>query len=96
MIVRIMADNQYRIDKAHRADVAEIERLDEEMAAAVNANQDVRFHQALTHLIEHVHHAGQALPVEELMPSDLMVPAADMTVAEARAVLQTVREDAHV
>ncbi|HEX9414013.1 MAG TPA: hypothetical protein VF916_10965 [Ktedonobacterales bacterium] len=85
MIVRIMADNQYRIDDAH---AAEITRLDDELVSAAEATDDRRFQAALQQLIEHVRTRGQVVPNDELVPSDVMIPAADMTLAEARDVLE--------
>jgi hypothetical protein len=85
MIVRIMADNQYRVHDGHEPEIA---RLDNELLAAVDAGDDARFHSALDQLVEHVRQSGQVVPDDELVPSDLMVPAADMTLAEARDVLQ--------
>ncbi len=87
MIVRVMADNQYRIDESDRAEMAELDHLDDELVAAVADNQEARFHEALTQLITYVHQVGRVVPREEVIPSDLMVPAADTTVAEARNIL---------
>jgi hypothetical protein len=84
MIVRIMADNQYRVAPEHEA---EITRLDIEMDAAVQANDDPKFRAALADLIQHVQGEGTVVPDEELVPSDVMIPAADMTLAEAKEVL---------
>lgn len=85
MIVRIMADNQYRIVDGYSA---EIEQLDNELMEAIEASDEARFHATLQHLIDHVHQSGEVVPDSELVPSDIMVPAEDMTVAEAQAVLQ--------
>jgi hypothetical protein len=85
MIVRIMADNQYRVEPEHEA---EIGRLDTELEAAVQADDDDRFRGALQHLIQHVHDQGKVVPDDELVPSDIMIPAADMTLTEAKAVLE--------
>jgi hypothetical protein len=85
MIVRIMADNQYRIDEANSPTIA---KLDDELLAAVEANDQARFDAVLRQLVEHVHASGQLVPDEELVPSDLMIPAPDMSLAEAHQVLQ--------
>jgi hypothetical protein len=87
MIVRIMADNQYRIDEKHTAAIAEIDRLDGELLAAVEANDDRAFHAALTHLINHVRRLGQPIADAELVASDVIVPPADMTLAETQGLL---------
>jgi hypothetical protein len=84
MIVRIMADNQYRVAPEHEAEIA---RLDGELDAAVQANDDPGFRAALRDLIQHVHDEGTVVPDDELVPSDVMIPAADMTLADAKEVL---------
>jgi hypothetical protein len=88
MIVRIMADGQYRIDARRDAEIREITRLDEELAAAEGGNDEAHFRAILARLIAHVRQYGQVVPFDELVPSDLMVPASDMTLAETRALLQ--------
>ncbi len=88
MIVRIMADNQYRIDDGQVATREEIDRLDGELFQALAANDDTRFHEILARLINRVHESGTAVPLEELIASDIIVPAEDMTTAETRANLQ--------
>ena len=85
MIVRIMADNQYRIAEAQ---TSEITRLDDELLAAVESNDQARFAATLKQLVEHVRQSGQVVPDDELVPSDLMIPAPDMSLAEAHQVLQ--------
>jgi hypothetical protein len=84
MIVRIMADNQYRVASEQEAEIA---RLDGELEAAVHADDEDQFRGALQHLIQHVHDAGTVVPDDELVPSDVMIPAADMTLEEAKEVL---------
>ncbi|HEV2237837.1 MAG TPA: hypothetical protein VGR57_14355 [Ktedonobacterales bacterium] len=84
MIVRIMADNQYRVDPEHEAEIA---RLDAELEAAVHADDDARFRTTLQSLIQHVRDQGKVVPDDELVPSDVMIPAADMTLVEAKDVL---------
>ena len=86
MIVRIMGDNQYRITDGHNGEIA---RLDEELMAAMDAGDNKRFTAALAQLTGYVRSTGALVPDEELVPSDLMVPAADMTLAEARERLES-------
>ncbi len=84
MIVRILADNQYRLDDEHMGEVA---RLDNELLAAMDAQDEAGFASILTRLVEFVQQNGTPLAVEELVPSDVIVPAQDMTLAEAREVI---------
>jgi hypothetical protein len=87
MIVRIMAEDQYRLDDSHRA---LIERLDETAEAAMNAGDESAFQAALHELIGAIRQYGEVVPVEEILPSDWIIPGPDMTLAEAHARLQTV------
>jgi hypothetical protein len=84
MIVRIMTDNQYRIDDGHSTEIA---RLDNELMDAVEAHDDRRFHATLDQLIQHVRQNGQVVPDDEVVPSDMMVPAPDMTLDEAHELV---------
>lgn len=87
MIVRIMADNQYRIADDDISALNEIERLDGKLVEAVESDDAATFHAALVQLIAHVRQAGRPLSEEELAPSDMIVPPADLTLAETRRVL---------
>jgi hypothetical protein len=90
MVVRIMADGQYRLNDKHRNVIRAITQLDEELVGEVAANDEAGFHTTLHHLIEHIHHAGRMVGVEELIPSDLMIPAEDMSLPETREMLDVV------
>ncbi len=81
MIVRIFSDGQYRIpgdvqDRLHELDVATVEAIDADDAAAFTASYGA--------LIELIHANGERLADEDLAPSDLMLPPADITLEEAR------------
>lgn len=86
MIVRIMGDNQYRMDDGHQA---EIGRLDNTLYRAIKQQDEQGFNTLLAQLTAYVRQNGTQVPDEELVPSDLMVPAADMTIAEAREVIES-------
>jgi hypothetical protein len=85
MIVRIMADNQYRIGDDH---TGEIERLDTQLMAALDADDNARFQSTLSALIDHVQRNGHLVAPDELVPSEIMVPAGDMTLDEAKSAMQ--------
>ena len=87
MIVRIMADGQYRIDESHRAELDEIGRLETELTHALDSRNEAHFHAVLTHLIAHIQSAGVPVPPDEIVASDMIVPAADMTLAETQRAL---------
>jgi hypothetical protein len=81
VIVRIFSDGQYRIpDDAQ----ARLHELDIATVNAVDADDQAGFASNYTALIELIHSTGERLADEELEPSDLMLPPADITLEEAR------------
>ena len=87
MIVRIMSENQYRIDQKYAAVAEEIIRLDARLAAAVETNDTEGFQDTLAQLVEKVHRYGRKLPDSELVASDVIVPPADITLADTKSLL---------
>ena len=87
MIVRIMAEDQYRLDDSYKA---LIEQLDEATEAALNDGDEAAFQRALHELIAAVREHGEVIPVEEIVPSDWIIPGPDMTLAEAHSRMQAV------
>ena len=87
MIVRIMADGQYRIDDDDAPALAVIERLDGRMLETVEANNARAFQATLAQLINHVHRVGHAVADTELVASDVIVPPSDMTLEETETLL---------
>ena len=85
MIVRIMGDNQYRVEDTHQPEIA---RLDGELMDALEASNQQAFQAALEQLTTFVQQHGTTVPDDEVVPSDLMVPATDMTLGEAQEVMQ--------
>ncbi len=85
MIVRILSENQYRIDDSHMQAIA---GLDNELLEAVHQSDHDHFHSLLNQLLNLIRQNGQQVPDEELVTSDLIVPAPDMTLAEAKKYLE--------
>ena len=84
MIVRISGEGQFSIDDAA---TAELNRLDSELEAAVNRNDEAAFTAALHGLLEQVRAQGSALPADTLEPSDLILPPEDASMDEVREML---------
>lgn len=84
MIVRILGEGQYRVpdDK-----VATVQEVDEGLERAVESGDEAAFSVALGKLVAAIRELGEPLPVEELVPSDAVVPDADTTLDEARTLL---------
>lgn len=85
MIARIMTENQYRLSDE---DAAELDRLDDPLNDAIQSGDDLAFATALAKVLAFVREHGEAIPVEEVVPSDVILPAPDMTVVEAQKYLQ--------
>jgi hypothetical protein len=82
VIVRIMGEGQYRLADAVRERVNE---LDNAVVAAVDGNDEDGFHTAFEELLDVIRTEGEHLGDEELESSDVIVPPADTSMAEATA-----------
>jgi hypothetical protein len=84
VIVRISGEGQFTIDDAA---TAELNRLDSELEAAVNRNDEAAFTAALHGLLDQVRAQGSALASDTLEPSDLILPPEDASMDEVREML---------
>jgi hypothetical protein len=84
VIVRIMGEGQ--VDVAD-GDLAALNTLDTELEAAIETGDEEKFRGALHALLEQVRAVGKTLPDEEIAPSGLILPPADATMEEVRAML---------
>ena len=84
MIVRISGEGQFDLPEDH---VDELNRLDDDLTKAVDADDEARFKTALEALLASVRTAGQELPADWIGPSDLVLPSPDATIHEVREVL---------
>jgi hypothetical protein len=84
VIVRISGEGQFSIDDAA---TAELNRLDSELEAAVNRNDEAAFTAALHGLLDQVRAQGSPLPADTLEPSDLILPPEDASMDEVREML---------
>lgn len=81
MIVRIAGEGQYRLDDDA---IARINELDDALEAALDGEG---FAAALAQLLDEVRSIGTPLPDDELVGSDVVLPPADATAEEVRAML---------
>ena len=65
MIVRILAEGQWRIDDTV---VADLNRLDDKVEDAVRTGNEAELESALHALLEEVRNQGEAVPDDELLP----------------------------
>ncbi|MER0479408.1 hypothetical protein ABR737_13820 [Streptomyces sp. Edi2] len=84
MIVRIMGEGQVKLDDAH---FAELNKLDDELLAEMESNDEAGFQRTLDALLEAVRRLGTPLPDDALEPSELILPSADASLEEVREML---------
>ena len=85
MIVRVMGEGQWRVDDGL---AQKLNELDEEVAKAVEAGDQETVSAKLRELAETVKSNGSKLGDDDLSPSDAIVPPEDLTLDEARELLQ--------
>jgi hypothetical protein len=84
MIVRILAEGQWELGDEH---MAELNRLDDAIEKAVSSGDEAALAQALHAMLEEVRTVGARVPDEELTDSDLILPSADSSIDDVRALL---------
>jgi hypothetical protein len=86
VIVRILSVGQYRVPDES---CAELNRVDDAVQAAAESDDEKAFARALQDLVDEVERLGEAVPAQELIGSDAIVPAPGTTLEEARALLSS-------
>jgi hypothetical protein len=82
VIVRIATESQYRLPDES---ASELNELDNEVVAAVEAGDEDRFHEVFEQMLDLVRSAGHSLDEEELAESDVILPPPDISFVEAAA-----------
>ncbi len=82
MIVRIMGEGQFEVPDES---MERLNEFDDALEAALDDEQG--FPAALTALLDSVRASGSRLADEELVTSDVVLPAAEASAAEVRALL---------
>ncbi|MET7902911.1 hypothetical protein ABZS86_16120 [Streptomyces sp. NPDC005355] len=85
MIVRIIGEGQVRVADDRLAGLNE---LDDELLAAIEGGDQDAFRRTFSTLLDAVRSAGEPLPVDSLEPSELILPAADATLEDVKALLK--------
>jgi PspA-Associated protein len=80
VIVRISEDGQFELDDTHHEHLNE---LDDAVVAAVDADDEDRFHEAFEELLQFVRTEGTPLLDDDLRPSEIILPPADLSFVEA-------------
>ncbi|HEU4514995.1 MAG TPA: hypothetical protein VFR87_17935 [Nocardioidaceae bacterium] len=85
MIVRILGEGQWEVSEEH---LVELNKLDDEVEAAVEKADETAFSNSLGALLDDVRKWGSRLPDDSLHDSDLILPPADATIDEVRHLLE--------
>jgi hypothetical protein len=83
MIIRIATEGQYR---ASGALLDKLNRIDNQLVEALTNKDESTFQRLLSDMLALVRGQGEPLPVEELVESDLILPAPGTTLEEARSL----------
>jgi hypothetical protein len=81
VIVRLMGEAQFRAPDDLQS---ELNELDNEAVAAVQAADEQRLHSVLERMAQLVRDRGERLPDDDLSASDLLIPPADLSLDEAQ------------
>jgi len=84
VIVRILGEGQVDVPDA---EMDSLNTLDDAVQQAVDGGDDAAFTQSLAALLNRVREIGRQLPDDEIVPSDLVLPSSDASLAEVRELL---------
>jgi hypothetical protein len=82
VIVRISGEGQFRLPDG---DAARLNELDNEAVAAAEAKDESKFNELWQQMLSMVQSDGEALPDDELVESDVILPPRDITFEDACA-----------
>jgi hypothetical protein len=85
VIVRIMAEGQYRVDDET---ARKLNELDEQVGAAVESGDEQQARSLLVQLAQAVRDGGERLEDADLSPSEAIVPPEDLSLDELRELLE--------
>ncbi|HEY4450855.1 MAG TPA: hypothetical protein VGN13_04580 [Solirubrobacteraceae bacterium] len=80
MIVRISGEGQYRLADQ---DAARLNELENAVIAIVDGGREDGFADAFAAVLDYVRRNGTLLPDDEIETSDVIIPPADISFAEA-------------
>jgi hypothetical protein len=86
VIVRILGEGQLTL-KPEALD--ELNKLDDDLLAAVRDSDEPKFRTAMDALLARVRDLGDPLPVDEIKPSDFILPSSDSSLDEVRDLLSS-------
>ena len=84
MIVRILGEGQFELPNSQ---IASLEKLDMQLVAALDADDEPTFRDVLTRLVQSVRSEGTPGAADRFVPSDLTLPHESATLAELHELL---------
>ena len=84
IIIRITGDSVYEVPTTVKP---ALDNLDEALDNAITGDDQEAFSSSTDELIKLIHAMGKKLPDTDLRPSDLIVPSQDMTIEQAKKML---------
>jgi hypothetical protein len=84
VIVRILGEGQLDVPDG---ELDGLNELDNALQHACEGGNEEDFAQSLTALLRRVRELGTRLPDDEIVPSDLVLPSSDASLAEVRELL---------
>ena len=85
MIVRIMAEGQYRVDDET---ARKLNELDDQVGSAVGGGDEAKVRALLQQLAQAVRDGGERLDDADLSTSEAIVPPEDLSLDELRQLLE--------
>ncbi len=85
MIVRLMGEGQFEIDKKH---MDEVNKIDNNIVKIVTKGDEKVFRSEFRKLNDYVRKFGKPVPHDILKPSDVIIPPADITLDEAKKIFK--------
>ncbi len=83
MIVRILGLGQFRLEAD---DLPGVEAADDAVEKAISSGDDQALKRALSDLIDAIVQAGDPVPDQEFVASDVIVPPADSTLSDLAGI----------
>jgi hypothetical protein len=83
VIVRLLTEGQYEVSEEL---LSRLDELDDQAMEAVDREDEAELDAALEEMWRLVRSEGGRLPDEDLRPSEVVIPPADLTLAETRGL----------
>ena len=83
MIVRLMGEGQYELEKKH---VDEVNKIDNNIVKIVNTGNENDFRTEFKKLSDYVRKNGKKLSDDIIKPSGIIIPPSDLTLDEAKKI----------